>query len=101
MKSFPEKRERSVPYRILFDLIAGGGERRRLRIAAKHANISHLVFSGPTDDIKILYAKLSALRKHCEAVGKDYDEISVLVSRFLRVAPNLSPRRNSGDSARR
>ena len=75
MQSCPEKRERSVPHRISFDLIASEGERRTLRIAAKYADISHLVFSGPTGDIKILDAKLSALRKHCEAVGKDYDAI--------------------------
>jgi len=56
-------------------MIGGGGERRTLRIAAKHANISHVGFSGPASDIKILDAKLSALRKHCEVVGRDYDEI--------------------------
>jgi len=71
----PQPIQRPIPI-----MIGGGGERRTLRIAAKHADISHLGFSGPTSDIKILDAKLSALRKHCEAVGRDYDEIRKSVS---------------------
>ena len=52
-------------------LIGGGGERRTLRIAAKHADISHFF----TQDLETLERKLSALRRHCDYFGRDYDEI--------------------------
>jgi len=52
-------------------LVGGGGERRTLRIAAEHADISHF-FAW---DVETLDRKLAALRRHCEAVGRDYDEI--------------------------
>jgi len=52
-------------------LIGGGGEKRTLRIAARHADITH-VFAN---DLKTLDSKLEALRKHCTEIGRDYDEI--------------------------
>ena len=52
-------------------LIGGGGEQLTLRVVAKHADWWNI--SGGTYDN---YAhKLDVLRQHCEAVGRDYDEI--------------------------
>ncbi len=52
-------------------LIGGGGERRTLRIVAKHADISHFF----AQDSETLERKLSTLRHHCDDFGRDYDEI--------------------------
>ena len=52
-------------------LIGGGGEKRTLRVVAKHADWWNI--PGGTSEN---YAhKLSVLRGHCEAVGRDYDDI--------------------------
>jgi F420-dependent oxidoreductase-like protein len=50
-------------------LIGGGGERKTLRLVAEYAQACNL-FPGPD-----LAHKLDVLRGHCEAVGRDYDEI--------------------------
>ena len=53
-------------------MIGGAGERRTLRIAAKHADISHFLSRGIVEeDLRIF----SVLRKHCDSVGRDYDDI--------------------------
>jgi F420-dependent oxidoreductase-like protein len=52
-------------------LIGGGGERKTLRIVAKHADISHFF----AQDLKTLERKLSVLRRHCDDFGRNYDEI--------------------------
>ncbi|MEV4141640.1 LLM class F420-dependent oxidoreductase [Dactylosporangium sp. NPDC049742] len=54
-------------------LIGGGGERRTLRLVARHAQACNL-FAG-TD----LAHKLDVLRGHCAAEGRDYDEIEKTV----------------------
>ncbi len=50
-------------------LIGGGGERKTLRLVARYAQACNL-FPGPD-----LARKLDVLRGHCEAEGRDYDEI--------------------------
>jgi F420-dependent oxidoreductase-like protein len=50
-------------------LVGGVGERRTLRLVARYADACNL-FPGP--DIP---HKLDVLRAHCEAEGRDYDEI--------------------------
>ena len=51
-------------------LIGGGGERKTLRVVAQYAQAANL-FPGPD-----LGRKLDVLRAHCDAVGRDYDEIT-------------------------
>jgi len=53
-------------------MVGGGGEKRTLRIAAKYADISHFAFNP---SLEVLNRKLSVLKKHCEAVKRDFDEV--------------------------
>jgi F420-dependent oxidoreductase-like protein len=54
-------------------LIGGGGERRLLRIVARHADIwNNLAVSQPQ-----LARKIAVLRQHCEAIGRDPNSIQV------------------------
>jgi F420-dependent oxidoreductase-like protein len=50
-------------------MIGGGGEKKTLRFVARYAQACNL-FPGPE-----LEHKLDVLRAHCEAEGRDYDEI--------------------------
>jgi len=50
-------------------LIGGGGERKTLRMVAQYANACNL-FPSPE-----LPHKLDVLRHHCQALGRNYDEI--------------------------
>jgi alkanesulfonate monooxygenase len=54
-------------------LIGGGGEKKTLRLVAQYAQACNL-FASPD-----LARKLEILREHCEAVGRDYDEIQKTV----------------------
>jgi len=58
-------------------MVGGGGEKKTLRIAAKHADISHCAFNP---SVEVLDHKLSVLKKHCEAVNRDFDEIKKGIS---------------------
>lgn len=54
-------------------LIGGSGERKTLRLVAQYADACNL-FHGPD-----LQHKLDVLRRHCDHVGRDYDEIEKTV----------------------
>jgi F420-dependent oxidoreductase-like protein len=54
-------------------LIGGGGERKTLRMVAKYGDACNL-FASPE-----LGHKLDVLREHCQAVGRDYDDIEKTV----------------------
>jgi alkanesulfonate monooxygenase SsuD/methylene tetrahydromethanopterin reductase-like flavin-dependent oxidoreductase (luciferase family) len=51
-------------------MIGGGGEKKTLRLVARYADACNL-FPGPD-----LARKLDVLRAHCDAEGRDYDEIT-------------------------
>jgi F420-dependent oxidoreductase-like protein len=51
-------------------MIGGGGERKTLRLAAQYADATN-VFGGPEN----IHHKYEVLRRHCEAVGRPFDEI--------------------------
>jgi F420-dependent oxidoreductase-like protein len=55
-------------------LVGGGGERRTLRLVARHADATNLM--GPPDVIR---HKLAVLHAHCAEVGRDPEEIEVTV----------------------
>jgi F420-dependent oxidoreductase-like protein len=52
-------------------LIGGNGERRTLRLVAQYADACNLLVPDPGES----RAKLAVLRRHCEAVGRDYDQV--------------------------
>jgi len=51
-------------------MIGGGGERKTLRLVAQYGDASN-VFGGPEN----IHHKWEVLRRHCEAVGRPFDEI--------------------------
>jgi F420-dependent oxidoreductase-like protein len=58
-------------------LIGGGGEKKTLRLVARYAQACNL-FAGPE-----LERKLDVLRGHCEAEGRDYDDVEKTVMLLL------------------
>jgi F420-dependent oxidoreductase-like protein len=63
--SSPRLVTRSRPYLM----IGGAGERRTLRLVAQYADACNIVISSEAAQ------KLNVLREHCDAVGRNYDEI--------------------------
>ncbi len=51
-------------------LVAGGGEKKTLRLVARYADACNLY--GPLETVS---AKLAILRQHCDALGRDYASI--------------------------
>jgi F420-dependent oxidoreductase-like protein len=64
-------------------LVGGGGEKRTLRLVARYADACNVFGSSPED----VSHKLDVLRTHCEAEGRDYDQITKTV---LAVRPALA-----------
>jgi alkanesulfonate monooxygenase SsuD/methylene tetrahydromethanopterin reductase-like flavin-dependent oxidoreductase (luciferase family) len=62
-------------------LVGGAGERRTLRLVARYADACNL-FDIP-DGGKTIRHKLDVLQRHCEAVGRPYEEIEKTVSTRL------------------
>ncbi len=60
------------PTRRIPVLIGGGGEKKTLRLVARHATIWHSFADAET-----LERKLGILRQHCADVGRDFDEIEI------------------------
>ncbi len=63
-------------------LIGGGGEKKTLRFVARYADACNL-FDGGDEMVK---HKLDVIREHCEAEGRDYDEIEKTI--MVRIAPD-------------
>jgi len=63
-------------------MIGGEGEKYLLKVVAKHANR----YNNPCGSVQILKRKISILKEHCAAIGRDYKDIeySVLLSCLIR-----------------
>jgi F420-dependent oxidoreductase-like protein len=72
-------------------LIGGSGERRTLRLVARHADACNL-FGDPNR----VRQKLSVLRDHCEAEGRDPEQIEVTHLAQARVVGADEPREGKG-----
>jgi len=70
----PQPVQRPIPI-----MVGGSGEKVTLKIAARYADISHLFAS----DLGQLEHKLAVLKRHCEAVGRDYSNVSKATSMNL------------------
>src|SRR5215469_8843818 len=64
-------------------MIGGGGEKKTLRLVAQYADACNL-FGGPD-----AARKLEVLRQHCDAVGRDYDEIEKTT--MIAIDPSTTP----------
>jgi len=62
-------------------LVAGGGEKKTLRLVAKYADACNVGDTPQLED------KLAVLRQHCVDVGRDYDEIRKTVIARLDPGP--------------
>jgi len=65
-------------------LVGGGGEQRTLKIAAKHADMTHWFPLG----IDALRHKNEVLLRHCESVGRDPTEIERTMASPIVIARN-------------
>ena len=65
-------------------LIGGGGEQKTLLLVAKYADACNL-FARMGNDV--LKSKLEILHQHCEAVGRNYDEIERTALGTVHLAP--------------
>jgi F420-dependent oxidoreductase-like protein len=59
-------------------LIGGGGEKKTLRLVAQYADI----WNSTDSEIDVLAHKLDVLKRHCDTVGRDVDEIRKTVGFF-------------------
>ncbi len=65
-------------------LIGGMGEKRTLRLVARHADACNLfAFAGPAE----VGRKLEVLRRHCDAEKRDYDAIERTTLGTVHLAP--------------
>jgi F420-dependent oxidoreductase-like protein len=53
-------------------LVGGGGEKKTLRLVAQYADACNVFAMAGPEDVR---HKLDVLRRHCDAVGRDYAEI--------------------------
>src|SRR5436189_874246 len=65
-------------------LVGGGGEKRTLRLLARHGDIGHW-FGGPIDDLK---RKKQIFEQHCEVVGRDPSTVLLTVGVGLILVEN-------------
>jgi F420-dependent oxidoreductase-like protein len=70
-------------------MVGGKGERKTLRIAAQYAQIVNLTTADPEEAAHLL----DVLRRHCDAVGTDYDAIEkqVMGTRLDPAGPDFWP----------
>ncbi len=65
-------------------LIGGGGERRTLKLVAQYADACNVFGTDPEQ----LRHKYRVLRDHCEAAGRDYDEIEKTLLTQVAISPD-------------
>jgi len=67
-------------------MVGGGGERRTLRLVARYADAAN-VFGAP----EAIARKYRILEEHCEAVGRDVDEIERTTLQSVAISPDGGP----------
>ncbi|HEY3849846.1 MAG TPA: LLM class F420-dependent oxidoreductase [Steroidobacteraceae bacterium] len=63
-------------------LVAGGGEKKTLRLVAQYADACNLYGS-----VETIRAKLDILKRHCETLGRDYRTIEITTLGTLDLQP--------------
>jgi F420-dependent oxidoreductase-like protein len=74
-------------------LVGGGGEQRTLRLVARYADACN-VFGGPV----AIHHKFEVLRRHCEGVGRPYEEIERTTLQDVRLALEPGDRGETPDA---
>jgi F420-dependent oxidoreductase-like protein len=64
-------------------MIGGGGEQKTLRLVAQYGDATN-VFGGP----EAVHHKYEVLRRHCDALGRDFDEIERSSLSRVAIAPD-------------
>jgi alkanesulfonate monooxygenase SsuD/methylene tetrahydromethanopterin reductase-like flavin-dependent oxidoreductase (luciferase family) len=64
-------------------LIGGGGERKTLRLVARYADACNLFARLGRDELR---RKLDVLKRHCDNLGRDYNEIEKTTLDTVRLA---------------
>jgi F420-dependent oxidoreductase-like protein len=71
-------------------MVGGMGEKKTLRLVAQYADACNLFAYGGAGTIR---HKLEVLKRHCEGVGRDYDEIERTALGSVNLGPEgMSPR---------
>ena len=73
-------------------MIGGGGERKTLRLVAQYGDASN-VFGGPEK----IHHKWEVLRRHCEAVGRPFDDIERSTLQSVRISKDGSAGTETSD----
>jgi F420-dependent oxidoreductase-like protein len=68
-------------------MIGGSGEKKTLRLVAQYADATNL-FGSDADELR---HKLDVLRRHCDDVGRDYDEIQKTAMAGFGLDPIADP----------
>jgi len=68
-------------------MIGGGGERKTLRLVAQYGDVCNL-FGG---DVAVVAHKIDVLKEHCDAVGRDFSEITVTMQGYTGKDPIDDP----------
>ena len=63
-------------------MVGGAGEQYLLRVVARHADWWNYVFT----DLDLLAHKQEILKQHCDAVGRDYTEITQVIRAGILIA---------------
>jgi alkanesulfonate monooxygenase SsuD/methylene tetrahydromethanopterin reductase-like flavin-dependent oxidoreductase (luciferase family) len=77
-------------------LVAGSGEQRLLRIAARHADMINLSLPSG-DSLTRIPHKLDVLRQHCATVGRDPAQVTVTYKATMAVAESPEQARAAWD----
>jgi alkanesulfonate monooxygenase SsuD/methylene tetrahydromethanopterin reductase-like flavin-dependent oxidoreductase (luciferase family) len=77
-------------------LVAGSGEQRLLRIAARHADMINLSLPSG-DSLTRIPHKLDILRQHCATVGRDPAQVTVTYKATMAVAESRGQARAAWD----
>ena len=82
-------------------LMGGDGEKKTLRLVAKYGDACNLRLGSPLKESSLrhnelyknrrerLTRKLSILRRHCEKVGRSYDDIECTIHGPIKIDPNV------------
>jgi F420-dependent oxidoreductase-like protein len=92
--SAPRPLNAPAPVRTPPVLVGGVGERKTLRLVARYADATNIFDAGP----EFVAGKLAALRRHCEDVGRDPDEIRKTVLTRISLSARGGDRAPSGET---